>query len=112
MADKLVTKKEVIGLAQAQADSLKELSERVSQVEKDVENQESKNDSVIKYVLIAFVFTVLIVAVEVLLSNNHTDSVATGFSDKIIQMQSSVDTETNNMDNQMQLLKARNPYLK
>jgi len=48
------------------------------------------------------------VAVEVILSTKHDDSVYTGIYDKVID----VENKNSDLQEQIDLLKAKNPYLK
>ncbi len=119
MADKNPTKTEILGTVQAQAETLKELSERLVRVEVQTEKQESKNDNIIYAVLFALVFIVVTVSVEVILSNKGNNAATKDFDGRIFNMQADVNTGMNNLSDVIQevksevlLLKAKNPYLK
>lgn len=118
MADKNPTKTEILGIVQAQLDSAKEISERLVRVEKSVDKQESKNDNIIYAVLIGLVFIVVTVAAEVILSNYHYDSIATKFSEKVMEIQNSnsekngiINSEIQDLNHKFELLRVKNPYL-
>ena len=119
MADKNPTKTEILGTVQAQAETLKELSERLVKIEGQTEKQESRNQNIIYAVLFALAFIVVTVSVEVVLSNKSDNSVANDFSEKLFNMQENTNNKINDLQNNINdirseflLLKAKNPYLK
>jgi tetrahydromethanopterin S-methyltransferase subunit G len=122
MSEKAPTKTEILGVVEAQSDTLQELSERLVKMEKlserlsNIENlttkQETRNQNVLYIVLFGLVFIVVTVAVTVILTNKDNESISTMTANKIH------DTENKNLDkitdiqNQINLLRAKNPYLK
>ena len=119
MADKNPTKTEILGTVQAQAETLKELSERLVKIEGQTEKQESRNQNIIYAVLFALAFIVVTVSAEVILSNKSDNSVASDFSEKIFNVQENTNNKINtmqsvisNIQSEILLLKAKNPYLK
>ncbi len=105
----------VLDLVVAQSQTTQDLSERVVKVEKIVERQEhnndrqeSKNQNAFYAVIFAFVLIVVTVAVEVILSTRHEDSVYGGLYDKLME----VDDKASNVQKQIDLLRAKNSYLK
>lgn len=115
MTEKLPTRTEILDLVQAQAETAQNLSERLVEIERLVEKQESRNDKQesrnqngFYAVIFAFLIIVITVAVQVLLSTKHDDSVYGGIYNKVIDVQ----TNESNLQDQFDVLKAKNPYLK
>jgi len=108
MTDKLPSKSDILSVVEAQSETLENLSERILEIENSTEKQESRNHNVTQIVLIGFIVIVVSVAVEVLLSSKFDSSRIDQFNDKVekIQIQS---LETKNA---VDLIKARNSYLK
>ena len=108
MADKLPSKSEILSVVGAQAETLENLSERILKIENSTEKQESRNHNITQVVLIGFIIIVVSVAVEVILSSKFDSSRVDQFNDKVQTIQSqSLETK-----NAVELLKARNSYLK
>ena len=108
MADKSPTRSEILDTVQAQSESLQEMSERLVRTEKLVEKQESRNQNALYAVIIGFFFIVVSVAVEVIISTKHEDAVYAGVYNAIISMEDRVLSAQHQID----LLRAKNPYLK
>lgn len=108
MADKLPSKSEILSVVGAQAETLENLSERILKIENSTEKQESRNHSITQVVLIGFVVIVVAVAVEVILSTKMDSSRIDQFNNKIDTVQNQVIEIKNGID----LLKAKNSYLK
>jgi hypothetical protein len=102
------TKKEIVGLVEAQASTVESISERLVKIENLVEKQDSKNQNVIYAVLLAAVFIVVAVSSEVVISNKN-DSQFYSQLEKDVYTQ---DLKTQGLINQLDNLKVRNPYLK
>lgn len=83
MADIVPSKAEIFKLAQAQSDSIQELSERLVKIERLAEKQESRNHGVIYAVLIASVLILVTVGVEVILSTNNDQTTIMSIMGKI-----------------------------
>ncbi len=128
MTEKAPTKTEILGVVEAQADSLKELSERLVKmetlsdrlvtIETLTENQEKRNQNILYAVLFAVVLIVFSVGVSVMLSNRTNESSAEKAADKVNFMQNQnldelngLEIKVNDLSNQIDLLKARN-YLR
>ena len=108
MADKLSSKSEILSVVGAQSETLENLSERILKIENSTEKQESRNHSITQVVLIGFVVIVVAVAVEVILSTKLDSSRIDQFNDKI----SGVQNQITEIKGEIDLLKARNSYLK
>ncbi len=115
MADFISTKKEIVGLVEAQAKSLDDISQRFSRIENLVntqefrnEKQESRNHEIMIAVLVAFVLIVGTVAIEVILSNEIDKQFYSGLDKDIYEQNLKVQDLNNKVDN----IKIRNPYLK
>ena len=119
MADKNPTKTEILGTVQAQAETLKELSERLVKIEGQTEKQESRNQNIIYAVLFALAFIVVTVSVEVILSSKSDNSVANDFSERLFNIQENTNNKMNGLQgtingiqSEILLLRAKNSYLK
>lgn len=114
MADIISTKKEIVGLVEAQAKSIDDISNRFSKIESLVntqefrnEKQETRNRDILIAVLVAFILVVGTVAVEVILSN-HIDKQFYSGLDKNVYEQ---DLKIQDLNNKIEMLKVKN-YLK
>jgi negative regulator of genetic competence, sporulation and motility len=112
---KAATNSEIQRLEQAQEKSSTEISQRLVEVERLVSNQASRNDrqedknQAILYVVVFAAFLILVtVAAEVILSTSHEDSDIQGYYEQVEAAQSDVAS----LKEQLDLLKANNPYLK
>lgn len=108
MAEPVPTKKEIVGLVEAQATSIDSISERLVKIEKLVDKQDSKNQNIILGVLVAFILIVVTVAIEVILSNKKDNQFYFDLEKNIYEQNLKVQDLNNKMDN----IKIRNPYLK
>ncbi len=115
MADKAPTKTEILGLVQAQSETTQDISERLVRIEKLVDKQESRNDKqesrnqgALYAVILGFFFIVVAVAVEIIISNRQDNSVYNGINSEITETQNRV----SDIQNQMDVLKAKNSYLR
>lgn len=122
MSNPVPTKAQIFELAQAQSESVTEISERLVKIEKLADTQEARNKNIIIAVLIAFVAIVASVAVQVSVSDKRDRSGMNNAVEKIhaaeienIRLQSRIEAlESRNLDLQknFDLIKTRNPYLK
>ena len=108
MAEPVPTKKEIVGLVEAQATSIDSISERLVKIEKLVDKQDSKNQNIILGVLVAFILIVVTVAVEVILSNKTENQFYSDLEKNIYEQNLKVQDLNNKVDN----IKIRNSYLK
>lgn len=108
MANKPPTRSEFLDLKQAQAQTSEQFSERFNEIVNLVEKQEFKNQNVTYLVLFAFVAIVVTVAIEVLVSNRYEQSSYQGINDRIMN----INEKLYELENKIELLKIRNPYLK
>lgn len=108
MADFIPTKKEIVGLVEAQATSIDSISGRLVEIENLVNKQDSKNQNIIVGVLIAFIIIVVTVAVQVVISNKTDNQFYSGLEKNIYEQDLRVQDLNNKVDN----IKVRNPYLK
>ena len=109
------SKKEIVGLVEAQANSIDDISKRFYRIENLVntqesrnEKQESRNRDVMIAVLVAFVLIVGTVAVEVILSNEKDAQFYSDLEKNIYDQNLKIQDLTNQINNVM----VRNPYLK
>ena len=77
-------------------------------IEKLVDKQDSKNQNIILGVLVAFILIVVTVAIEVILSNKTDSQFYFDLEKNIYEQNLKVQDLNNKMDN----IKIRNPYLK
>ena len=105
MAEPVPTKKEIVGLVEAQATSIDSISERLVKIEKLVDKQDSKNQNIILGVLVAFILIVVTVAIEVILSNKTDNQFYFDLEKNIYEQNLKVQDLNNKMDN----IKIRNP---
>lgn len=108
MADNVSTKKEIVTLVGAQSKTIEDISERLVKTEEHLEKQDSKNSAIVIGVLVALVFIVGTVAVEVVLSNRADAKFYSNLEKNIYEQNLKVQDINNKIDN----IKARNPYLK
>lgn len=108
MADFIPTKKEIVGLVEAQATSIDSISGRLVEIENLVNKQDSKNQNIIVGVLFAFIIIVVTVAVQVVISNKTDNQFYSGLEKNIYEQDLRVQDLNNKVDN----IKVRNPYLK
>ncbi len=102
------TKKEIVSIVDAQAKSIDTISERLVKIENLVEKQDSKNQNVLYAVLVAFILLVGSIAVEVSVSNRSDKQYYASIEKDIREQISNIQELNNKLDN----LKVRNPYLK
>jgi hypothetical protein len=102
------TKKEIVSIVDAQAKSIDTISERLVKIENLVEKQDSKNQNTLYAVLIAFILLVGSIAVEVIVSNKNDKQYYSSLEKDIREQISNTQELNNKIDN----LKVRNPYLK
>jgi hypothetical protein len=106
MTDIIPTKKEIVGLVEAQANSIDDISKRFYIIENLVntqefrnEKQEKRNQNITIAVLVAFILIVGSVAVEVHLSNKQDTQFYLGLEKDIYEQNLMVQDLNNNMDN-------------
>lgn len=109
------SKKEIVGLVEAQANSIDDISKRFYKIENLVntqesrnEKQESRNQNIMITVLVAFVLIVGTVAIEVILSDKKDAQFYFGLQKDIQEQNLKVQDLNNKVDN----IKIRNAYLK
>ena len=102
------TKKEIVELVDAQANTIDSISERLVKIENSVEKQDSKNQSIIIGVVVAFIFIIGTVAVEVMLSDKRDSQFYSGLEKDVYDQNLKVQDLNNKVDN----IKILNPYLK
>lgn len=114
MAD-IPTKKEIVTLVEAQANSLDSISERFAKVESLVEKQEGRNDKqdsrnrdIIIAVLVATILLVASAVASIAISNKQDAQFYSGLEKNIYEQNIKVQDLNNKVDN----LKVRNSYLK
>lgn len=114
MADIISTKKEIVGLVEAQAKSIDDISKRFSKIENLVNTQESRNEKqearnrdIMIAVLIAFVLIVGTIAISVLFSNKRDAQFYSELQKDVYEENLKIQDLNNKIDN----LKIRN-YLK
>ncbi len=115
MVEPAPSKKEIVYLVEAQAKSIDSISERFTRIENLVNSQESRNDKqenrnrdVMIAVLVAFVLIVGSVAVSVIISNRKDNQFYSGLEKDVYNQNLKLQDLNNKVDN----LKIRNPYLK
>ena len=118
MAD-IPTKKEIVGLVEAQATSIDSISEKLVKLEnlldkQDIKNQsivdkqDSKNHNIIIGAVVALILIVGTVAVEVLLSNKNDNEFYSSLEKNIYEQ----NLKIQDLNNQVSNIKIRNSYLK
>ncbi len=104
MVEVTPSKKEIVDLVEAQANSIDSISERLFEVESLVEKQDTKNQNITIGALIALVLVVVTVAVEVVLSNKKDAQFYSQLEKDIYDQNLKVQDLNNQFDN----LKVRN----
>ena len=104
MAENIPSKKEIVSLVEAQANSIDSISERLVKVENLVEQQDTKNQGIVIGVLIALVLIVATVAVEVVLSNKKDAQ----FYSQLEKDISEQNLKVQDLSNKVDILKIRN----
>lgn len=108
MAEITPTKKDIVKLVDAQTNTIDSISERLVKIEKLIDKQDSKNQNVITGVLIACVFIILTVAVQVIISNKIDKQFYSHLENGVYEQNLKIQDLNNKLDN----IKIRNPYLK
>ena len=108
MGDLIPSKKEIVGIVEAQTKSIDSISERLVKIERLVDKQDTRNRDIIYAVLIAFLLIVVSVAIEVLLSNR----VDKKFYSDIEKNTYEQNLKVQELDNKIENIRARNSYLK
>lgn len=108
MSEIVPTKKEIVGLVEAQATSIDSISERLVKIENLVDKQDSKNQNITIGVVVAFIFIIGAVAVQVILVNKADSQFYSGLERDIYEQ----NLKIQDLNNEVENLKVRNPYLK
>lgn len=108
MADSIPTKKDIVKLVDAQANTIDSISERLVKIENLIDKQDSRNQNVITGVLIASVLIVLTVAVQIIISNKTDKQFYSELGNNISEQ----NLKVQDLSNQVYNIKARNPYIK
>jgi hypothetical protein len=108
MVDIIPTKKEIVGLVEAQKTTIQSFTERLVKLENLNEKQDSKNQNIIIGVLVALILIVATVAVEVILSNKKDAQFYSSLEKNIYEQ----NIKVQDLNNQVSNIKIRNPYLK
>lgn len=115
MAEPIPTKKEIVGLVEAQANSIDDISKRFYRIESLVntqefrnERQEGRNHNIMVAVLVAFILIVGSVAITIIVSNKKDAQFYLGLEKDIFDQNLKIQDLNNKIDN----IKIRNPYLK
>jgi len=108
MADAIPTKKEIVGLVEAQATSIDSISERLVKLENLLEKQDYKNQNIIIGVVVAFILIVGTVAIEVILSSKKDVEFYSNLEKNVYDQ----NLKIQDLNNQISNIKTRNPYLK
>ena len=119
IADKIPSKREIVGVIEAQTETLQELSERLVKIEELTRAQESRNHNITQVVIIGFVIIVVTVAVEVILTNRFDGSMAEKFYNTLESHRNNSEEKINKLEDgvftirkDLELLRAKNSYLK
>jgi hypothetical protein len=115
VSGKVASESSILGLVQAQSKTSEDLSERLANLEELVDKQEGRNQNVVYAVLFALAFIVITVAVEVILSNRQDASSMSDFYNKVDEMRTENSAQNQNiqqLNQQFELLHAKNSYLK
>ena len=108
MVELIPSKKEIVGLVEAQAKSIDSISERLVKIEKSIDKQDSKYQNMVIGVVVAFIFIVGTVAVEVILSERKDAQFYSGLEREVYDQNLKVQELNNRIAN----IQVRNPYLK
>lgn len=108
MVDTVPTKKDLVKIVDAQATTIDSISERLVKIETLIDKQDSRNQNVITGVLIASVFIILTVAVQVLVANRIDKQ----FYSQLEKSISEQNLKVQDLSNQLSNIKIRNSYLK
>ncbi len=115
MIDRPLKKADIVDLVEAQgkttdeiAQNLVDVTRRLKSVESLIEKQDSKNLNIIVGVVVAFIFIIGTVAVEVMLSNEKDGQFYSNLEKDIYEQNLKVQDLSNKVEN----IKIRNPYLK
>ncbi len=108
MVDKVPTKVEIFNAVDALGKTIENLSERIVAIETKIERQDDRNRNVIIAVLIAAVLIVATVAVEVIITQNSDNQRL----EKYLTSKSEQDIKISELLSKIDLLKARNTFLK
>lgn len=108
MVDIIPTKKEIVGLVEAQKTTIQSFTERLVKLENLNEKQDSKNQNIIIGVLVALILIVATVAVEVILSNKKDAQFYSNLEKNIYEQ----NIKVQDLNNQISNIKIRNSYLK
>jgi len=115
MTENIPSKKEIVGLVEAQANSIDDISKRFYKIENLVNTQESRNEkqearnqNIMITVLVAFVLIVGTVAIEMILSDKQDTQFYSGLQKDVYDQNLKVQDLINQVNN----LKIRNSYLK
>ncbi len=108
MAEITPSKRDIVGLVEAQAKSIDSISERLVKIENLIDKQDSKNQNIIVGVVVAFILIVGTVAVEVILSDKKDSQFYSSLEKDIYEQNFRVQDLNNKVDN----IKIRNSYLK
>ncbi len=103
-----ITKKNVTTVVTAQATAISEISKRLVYIESSTVKQEGRNQNVIIGVLIAVVLIVAAVAVQVSVSDKRDRERTDQLLEKVYENQ----LKTAEVNTSLELLRARNQYLK
>ncbi len=119
MVDRIPTKTEIFDVVEAQAETLENISERIVKIEELTNKQESRNQNVIYAVLVAAILVLVSVAIETMYSKNSDNSRFDNYfekreQDRLESLEKFNDLEKadNDIRKEMELLKAKNSYLK
>lgn len=113
------SKEEIVSLVEAQAESIDSISKRLLKIEQLVNTQESRNRDIIIAVVIAALLIVVTVAAQVSISDkrdgdradNLLENVKTAQLD-VSDLRRELEVGLVNIKSEIDLLRARNSYLK
>ena len=111
MQDRPLKKSEIVDLVEAQGKTTDDISQRLVNLEELISKQESRNKEILYAVLFAFLFVIGTVVVDVVLfnaSNKRDAQFYSGLEKDIYEQNLKVQDLNNKVDN----VKIRNPYLK
>ena len=115
MIDQTPSKSKIFDVVKAQSETLDELSKRLVKIEQLADKQELRNFNIIIAVVIATILIVVTVAVQVLLSNksdrerndNLLEQIHTTKEDQL-----KLDIKQSGLKDDVDSLRAKNPYLR